>query len=481
MMEVESVLPEDDDEDWMRATPASQEVEEDEGAKKRQKKVLTLDDLLKAERKETVRQLKGKKSKKQLAKLNAKSHLYSSSDEESEKDARKKAMIMTLERQVPVAEEVEPEYGAPVFAARLEFPSLTRGGAPSLQRALQASKEAGRETTLEELARSGFLRAWAFGANRCDESTLRWAYHQMAYAIDDSLERSACKFLCDLVSRIDMDTRAPFQMDWLPTLVDVKQTLVVYGYKEGSKDGKILDFSSGNIERRPPKNLRSVLEFIATCFNTRDMQPYYSVVDVEALLVIMLHLTLERGLLEILDKVQDCILALIRYFSPEDWGEVCLHAAASISGLTKRPHNGIFILGVLSGLGNRSMDLQKRLALHELAKLVPQKKSISTAREVAASFEKINLKAKEIDFVKIYYQLVIADIFLWCNEGLSDEIARLKWLKFLGSCSRKISIGDDRAFATKLRNTACFFIVKYEHDGHDREDSPANFVEEDFE
>jgi hypothetical protein len=270
-------------------------------------------------------------------------------------------------------------------------------------------------------------------------------------------------------------------MDWLPTLVDVKQTLVVYGYKEGSKDGENMDCSSESIERRPPKNLRSILEFVAICFETRDMQPYYSVVDIEALLVIMAHLTLERGLLEILDKVQDCILALIRYFSPEEWREVCLQVAAGISDLTERPHNGIFILGVLSGLGKRSVDLQRRLALHELAKLSQRRKLLSTPREVAASFEKVNLKAKEVDFEKLYYQLVIADMFLWCNEGLSEEIARLTWLKFLGLCSRQIFIGDERAFATKLRNIASFFIEKYEHDCHGGEGPPANFVEEKYE
>lgn len=78
----------------------------------------------------------------------------------------------------------------------------TSEGAPSLQRALEASKEEEREMSLDDLARSGFLRAWAFCNNRCDESTLRWAYHQMAYSSDESVEKAACKFLCDLVSTV---------------------------------------------------------------------------------------------------------------------------------------------------------------------------------------------------------------------------------------------------------------------------------------
>lgn len=268
-------------------------------------------------------------------------------------------------------------------------------------------------------------------------------------------------------------------MDWLPTLVDIKQTLFVYGYKESSKDGENMDRSSESMERRPPKNLRSVLEFIAACFVTRNVQPYYSIVDIESLLVIMVHLTLERGILEILDRVQNCILALIRYLIPEEWEEVCPSVAEGISHLTERPHNGVFLLGVLSGLGKRSVDLQHRLALQELTKLAGRKKLLATPREVAGLFEKVNLKAKVVDFEKLYYQVVIADTFLWCNEGLNDEIARLTWLNFLGLCSRQIYIGDERPFATKLRNTASFLVQKYEHEGHDKEDSPARPFEED--
>lgn len=270
-------------------------------------------------------------------------------------------------------------------------------------------------------------------------------------------------------------------MDWLPSLVDVKQTLVVYGYKESSKDGENMDPSRESIETRPPKNLRSVLQFIASCFVTRRLQPYYSVPDIGSLLVIMVHLTLERKFLEILDKLQDCILGLIRYLIPEEWEEVCPRVAEGISALTERPHNAVFLLGVLSGLGKRSVDLQHRLALHELSKLAKRKKLLATHREVAALFESVKLKAKVVDFKKLYYQVVIADTYLWCNEGMNDEITRLTWLNFLGLCSRQIYIGDERPFATRLRNTASFLVQKYEHEGHDREDSPARSVEENFE
>ncbi|KAG0631371.1 hypothetical protein M758_1G248200 [Ceratodon purpureus] len=481
-------LNSDDDEEWLRSTPSSEVKGEEESAKKRQRKVITLDDILEADHKESIRKLKPRKSAKLLQKLRAKSHLYaSSSDDDDDGEVYRKPteLLEELEKQVTtVAEEVELEWGLAVFGlAPAELPSLARGGAPSVQRALSASKEAGRETSLEELARSGFLRAWAFCRKRCDESTLRWAYHQMAYSSDEALERACCKFLCDLVCRISSDSETGFTMEWLPSLVDFKQTLGVYGYREHGTDAENMETPGESIGRRLAKNLRSVFEFIATCFARRStMQPYYSTEDISSLLCMMAHLSLERGLLEILDKIQDCILVLLRYFTPDEWPVECPGLAHSIFMFTDKAHNGFHVLKVISGLGNRSVDLQRHLALLQLTKLSRRRNTLTNSRDVTSLFSNAQLKGKFVDFKRFYYQMVIADTFLWCNEEFaSDRIARYGWLKFLGSCS-VIFIGDERPFATKLRNQASFLVTRYsesELEGLEREGSPERFDEED--
>lgn len=264
-------------------------------------------------------------------------------------------------------------------------------------------------------------------------------------------------------------------MAWLPSLADLKKTLTVYGYTE--YEGGSEDTETCSMQGIPAKNLRSVLEFIAACFVRRTVvEPYYKPIDVVKLLVIMVHLTLERGLLEILDKIQDCILVLLRYFSPEEWEAYCSHDFNGIAGMIAefagKPQNSVFVLGVLSGLGKRSVDLQRHLALHELTNLGRRRKLLAGSREVAALFENVNLRAKFVDFKRLFYQVEIADTFLWGNEG--DDAARSAWLKFLGSCSRQIYIGDERPFATRLRNTASFLVQKYEHDS-----APAIAAQED--
>lgn len=119
-------LNSDDDEEWLRAT--SVPVDETPG-KKRQRKVVTLDDILEADYKESVRKAKPRKRKD---KSKAKSHLYSSSDDDSEEDLRAPQLLDELEKQVVsgagVGDEVEPEWGLPVLvsAQREPPPSLVR-------------------------------------------------------------------------------------------------------------------------------------------------------------------------------------------------------------------------------------------------------------------------------------------------------------------------------------------------------------------
>jgi len=117
-------LNSEDDEEWLRGTPTNASPERTPAKKRKPKKVVTLDDILEADYKESVRKQKPKKSNKQLLqKSMLKSHLYSSSDDDSEEDLpAPRQMLDELEKQVTsgAGEEVEPEWGLPVlgFAQR---------------------------------------------------------------------------------------------------------------------------------------------------------------------------------------------------------------------------------------------------------------------------------------------------------------------------------------------------------------------------
>lgn len=111
-------LNSEDGEDWLRTSPSSEVLVEEESAKKR--KVTTLDEILEADHRESICKLKPRKNAKLLQKLRANSRLYASSDSEGDGAGFRKPteLLEELERQVTtVAEEVEPKWGAAVLAS----------------------------------------------------------------------------------------------------------------------------------------------------------------------------------------------------------------------------------------------------------------------------------------------------------------------------------------------------------------------------
>jgi hypothetical protein len=109
--------------------------------------------------------------------------------------------------------------------------------------------------------------------------------------------------------------------------------------------------------------------------------------------------------------------------------------------------------------------LQRAVAMCELSKCLSGQGCISSVKEVVASFESVHLKDKGVDFENVYYRIVLADITLWCNPTFQgDKGLAFKWSLFLKSCSLQIFSGDERPFATKVRNRSSLLWQKYEHD-----------------
>lgn len=122
----------DDDEDWLKLTPnsATEATAAVEAAKKRQRKLINLDDLLSEKehaRKGHNNSNKNNSKKKKIAAPNAtkKSYLYNSSsdDERAEKAPR---LLQELERSVKTEfeDEVVAEWGQSVFGAQRQPPPL---------------------------------------------------------------------------------------------------------------------------------------------------------------------------------------------------------------------------------------------------------------------------------------------------------------------------------------------------------------------
>lgn len=277
------------------------------------------------------------------------------------------------------------------------------------------------------------------------------------------------------------DAVRPYKLDWVPTIDDFMDTLRVYGYEEVSLDSESMDFSNNCHneavkDQGPPKNIRSFLEFIIVCFETRSSR--YTASVAERLLLVMARLLLERRILALARLVQECIMILVDYFVEEEWSASCNYLATSISKLTKVTHNAVYLVGALNSSGTRVKCLQQKVALLELTKSLGRRMAPPNAKEVIRTFGSIDLKAKNVDFLNVYNRLVLADYFLWCNEEFKDKISMYKWLHFLKSGSLQIFGGDERPFATRVRNRASFLWQKYEHEDHQEEEALEGAVNE---
>jgi hypothetical protein len=248
------------------------------------------------------------------------------------------------------------------------------------------------------------------------------------------------------------------------------ETLQVYGYLGVSDSGGLETSTNSEIEgtseeQGPPMNLFSLLKFLSVFIATRKFRQRFLTKDVERLLVTISHLLLDQDRVTLGNLIQSCLITLVDSFTDEEWTSSCGNIAAHISRLTTEKHNGLHLVRGLCGNCSRMEGLQRAVAMCELSKCLSGQGCISSVKEVVASFESVHLKDKGVDFENVYYRIVLADITLWCNPTFQgDKGLAFKWSLFLKSCSLQIFSGDERPFATKVRNRSSLLWQKYEHD-----------------
>ncbi|CAK9855010.1 unnamed protein product [Sphagnum jensenii] len=284
------------------------------------------------------------------------------------------------------------------------------------------------------------------------------------------VETAACKLLCDLLMYSNRDLGCSYKLDWVPSLGNVMETLQVYGYLGVSDSGGLETSTNSEIEgtseeQGPPMNLFSLLKFLSVFIATRKFRQCFLTKDVERLLVTISHLLLDQDRVTLGNLIQSCLITLVDSFTDEEWTSSCGNIAAHISRLTTEKHNGLHLVRGLCGNCSRMEGLQRAVAMCELSKCLSGQGCISSVKEVVASFESVHLKDKGVDFENVYYRIVLADITLWCNPTFQgDKGLAFKWSLFLKSCSLQIFSGDERPFATKVRNQSSLLWQKYEHD-----------------
>eukprot|EP01018_Ginkgo_biloba_P020677 Gb_35172 [translate_table: standard] len=442
------------------------------------KKVIGLDDLLADHYKEKNKTIE--RESKRARKCSS-----DSSDEEEAKLEKKREeqlsdFVHECEKQVhKITATIEAAaWSHRIFGSQKPPPKLVVSGVdgyPLLHSFLEnselksmiGSSFENEESLMLELLTSGWLLNLVLTHGYCDEFTVRWAFNLMAYSSDGNVETSACNFLCSIVLSGSEVGSQFCSIDWVPSYDQIKEIVQIYGYIEDcivdepmlSKMENVEDFETDG----PPENIHSWLKFLAACCRARKSRAILSPIQAENLVVMVIRFFLDRRLQCLSCLLQECMVSIVNFFTDEEWASSMKRIASSLChSLPTRDLNCLRLVECISGVESRIKELQKEVAYCMFLNRM-DKKDVANAEEVIFMLTSINVKDKDTDFIQMYIHIVLADIWLWSNPVITENLVVLEmWLLFLRSCSCQISSTDWRAYASKVRNKASYLLQIYE-------------------
>ncbi|KAL3697782.1 hypothetical protein R1sor_011858 [Riccia sorocarpa] len=327
---------------------------------------------------------------------------------------------------------------------------------------LQSDPE--KEPATEGLLLRGLLHSLAIAEGRCDERTIRRVFYQMIESPNELLEIAACHFLCDLLTLQRADCKPACRFEWFPTSAEIMKIFRSYGYRRVSS-GSVTSRSyiaalksvsepaskSGELEG-PPPNIRSFVTFLESLFQTRHLHQTLSASEAADLVVTLVHCQMDRCLEALNPSFQSCLTALVHYFSEEEWAASRLRIATSLSCLSTDPLNQVWVAKTLHAGDSRLCALQKSVVILLLGRSV--QRDLKTEADVVSVFKSQDMKRRNYDFLNLYLQLTLADMYLWSEPRLKKGgFVHGDWIDFMKRVTACVPGSDERPHATKVRSS----------------------------
>ncbi|MCO5574663.1 hypothetical protein L7F22_028453 [Adiantum nelumboides] len=314
-------------------------------------------------------------------------------------------------------------------------------------------KEQSAESLVEELLATGWFLSFKV---KLDNEMLSWIFHRMVFTNDHALEKAACDFLCHMV---EVDSTS---CSWMPNCKTVTEIFQAHGYARSQVLENYTSEGSHDSQEHPPHNLGSILRFLTTSMKNRHLHTFYAREEVEDIAVLIASLWLDRSLLCFGVLIKECLESLLNALTQDEWDISCERIATCMAKGDRHVVNCLKLTRALHSREDRMKRLQSMLGLLFFAKIAKEE-AVSGVWEMLSVFRKIDVKRTVVDFGSLYYQMCMADIWLWSNAILdSDKGALGAWLHFLKSCSFQISSTDWRPYATKVRNQASYLLQVYQ-------------------
>nr|XP_029147206.1 uncharacterized protein LOC112736501 isoform X3 [Arachis hypogaea] len=203
---------------------------------------------------------------------------------------------------------------------------------------LAAEKGCYGDNFLQGLLINGWLTKLAFLCGHIEKPVAIWSFNTMLYSSNEELRNS---------SSVD---QLPVKIGWFPEYSDLRRALDTSGFLfefSSSGEPKNLDSDTGE----PPQNIRAWLKFVTACCLMRSKQPAFSVVEAEELIESIIRLFLDRQFQGLLVLLNDCMQAIVNYFTDQEWHSSCENIAKFVASRVAQLES----LGVVEALKDQGV------------------------------------------------------------------------------------------------------------------------------
>ncbi|GAU41239.1 hypothetical protein TSUD_97730 [Trifolium subterraneum] len=319
---------------------------------KKRKKAIGLDDLLNDHYKE---------QDKLLEKNNKKAKKKAKEKKKYEDEDRKEAYLTRILKAFGEESEI-PVWGVKVFGEQKPFPPLDFTDLGScnfiqsflknkLNSVVELAPDKG-DSFLEGLLVNGWLSKLAFLSGQVEKPVAIWAFNTMLYSSKEELQNSSSDFWCGILSTGKEVDQFSVKIDWFPEYKDLRSALDTYGFlfKFSSSAGHESSDSDSGV---PPQNIRAWIRFVTSCCLIRNKKAIFSTVEAEEIVEIIICLFLDRQFQGLLVLLNDCMKAIVNYFTDQEWRSSCENIAKFIACRVSEDLNCIQIVECVSEVSSR--------------------------------------------------------------------------------------------------------------------------------
>ncbi|KAG4385378.1 hypothetical protein GLYMA_12G080600v4 [Glycine max] len=397
----------------------------------KRKKIIGLDDLLKDHYIEQDKLLEKRNKQKKKAKTKAKK-IESSYDDEDSKEARLTRIVEKCHNQLTAfGEEQEiPPWGVKVFGDKKAFPPLES----------------------PDLGSCNLLQSFL---NNKLNSMVELTADKVLYSSKEELCNSSSDFWCAILSSEKEVDQAPVKVDWFPEYMDIRRALDIYGFLfKFSSSAKPNNLDS-DIEG-PPQNIRAWIRCVTACCLIRSKKAIFSTVEAEEIVEIIICLFLDRQFQGLLVLLNDCMEAIVNYFTDQEWCSSCENIAKFIACRVSKDLNCIQTIECISEANSRCKQLRSAVAYQTLLSCFD---GVNSGEEILRSLTQINFKDKNCDFYNMYIHLVLTENWVLSNSLIEDNPVIYEMFSlYLQHCSTLISATNLRSYASKVRHRASYLL-----------------------